>query len=196
MQFDLNTDHNDIEFSFSNSATTSAKQTEIHFEGMDVHRFLNKTLLQAVKFGASDIYLEPYEHELGICYQIDGVLRNTSMLPKKFGRLLKIRLKLIASLDISEQKAAQVGHFRMVLTPDFSADFRVSIIPMLDGETIIVRLLSLSEELLALESLGLSDKQVETIKTLAIGLNQPTIPHTVQYIAGINKKSALLNQVD
>lgn len=198
MQLDLSylsTGHDDIELSLSKPVTNTAQQTEVHFQGMDVHRFLNKTLLEAVKLGASDIYLEPYKHEFGIRYQINGVLQNTNAPPKKFVQLLSIRLKIIAALDISEHKDAQVGHFRMIITPDFSVDFRVSIIPMLPGEIIIVRLLSLSEELLALQSLGLSDKQVETINTLAIGLNQPLVPHTVQYIAGISEKPNQLDQV-
>ncbi len=178
MQFDLShlsINRDDLEFSLSDPIAATIEQTEINFQDMDARSFLNKTLLDAVKAGASDIHLEPYEREFRIRYRIDGILRDVSAPPKNFGQLLNIRLKVIAALDISEHKATQLGRFRMALTPDFSVDFRASITPTLHGETIVLRLLYLPEELLELENLGLSYEQVETIHQTMETMNGLTL---------------------
>ncbi|PCI53614.1 MAG: type IV-A pilus assembly ATPase PilB [Gammaproteobacteria bacterium] len=178
MQFDLShlsINRDDIEFSISDPISAAVEQTDINFQDMDARSFLNKTLLDAVKAGASDIHLEPYEREFRIRYRVDGILRDASAPPKNFGQLLSIRLKVISALDISEHKATQVGRFRMALTPDFSVDFRASITPTLHGETIVLRLLYLPEELLELENLGLSYEQVETIHQTMETMNGLTL---------------------
>lgn len=178
MHFDLShlsINRDDIEFSLSEPITTAVAQTDINFQDMDARSFLNKILLDAVKSGASDIHLEPYEREFRIRYRVDGILQDVSAPPKNFGQLLSIRLKVISALDISEHKATQVGRFRMALTPDFSVDFRASITPTLHGETIVLRLLYLPEELLELENLGLSYEQVETIHQTMETMNGLTL---------------------
>jgi type IV pilus assembly protein PilB len=178
MQFDLShlsINRDDIEFSLSDPIATVIAQTDIHFQDMDARSFLNKTLIDAVKAGASDIHLEPYEREFRIRYRVDGILRDASAPPKNFGQLLSIRLKVISALDISEHKATQIGRFRMALTPDFSVDFRASITPTLHGETIVLRLLYLPEDLLELENLGLSYEQVETIHQTMETMNGLTL---------------------
>jgi len=166
MQFDLshiNINRDELEFSLNDPIATQVKETNLSFQDMDARSFLNKTLLDAVKFGASDIHLEPYQRDYRIRYRIDGILRDISAAPKDFGQLLNIRLKVIGALDISEHRVTQTGRFRMALTPDFSVDFRVSVTPTLHGETIVMRLLYLPEELLELESLGLDFDQIEMI---------------------------------
>jgi len=178
MQFDLShlsINRDDIEFSLNDPIAAAVEQTDLNFQDMDARSFLNKTLLDAVKAGASDIHLEPYEREFRIRYRVDGILRDASAPPKNFGQLLSIRLKVISALDISEHKATQVGRFRMALTPDFSVDFRASITPTLHGETIVLRLLYLPEELLELENLGLSYEQVETIHQTMETMNGLTL---------------------
>lgn len=178
MQFDLShlsINRDDLEFTLNDPIAAPVEQTDIHFQDMDTRNFLNKTLLDAVKANASDIHLEPYEREFRIRYRIDGVLRDITAPPKNFGQLLNIRLKVIAALDISEHRATQVGRFRMKLTPDFSVDFRASITPTLHGETVVLRLLYLPEELLELENLGLSFEQIETIHQTLDTMNGLTL---------------------
>jgi len=174
MQFDLShisINRDDLEFSLNDPIASQIKETNLHYQDMDARSFLNKTLLDAVKAGASDIHLEPYQSEYRIRYRIDGILRDMSSPPKDFGQLLNIRLKVISALDISEHRITQTGRFRMKLTPDFSVDFRASITPTLHGETIVLRLLYLPEELLELENLGLSFEQVETIHQAIESMN-------------------------
>jgi len=178
MQFDLShlsINRDDLEFSLSDPIATPIEQTDINFQDMDARSFLNKTLLDAVKAGASDIHIEPYEREFRIRYRVDGILSDAASPPKNFGQLLSIRLKVIAALDISEHRATQVGRFRMKLTPDFAVDFRASITPTLHGETIVLRLLYLPEELLELENLGLSFEQIETIHQTLDTMNGLTL---------------------
>jgi len=178
MQFDLShlsINRDDLQFSLNDPIATPIEQTGLKFQDIDARGFLNKTLLDAVKSRASDIHLEPYENEYRIRYRIDGMLRDVNAPPKNFGQLLNIRLKVIAALDISEQRATQVGRFRMALTPDFSVDFRASITPTLHGETIVLRLLYLPEELLELENLGLSFEQIETIHQAMDTMNGLTL---------------------
>ncbi len=178
MQFDLshiNINRDDLEFTLNDPIAATIEQTDINFQDMDARNFLNKTLLDAVKSGASDIHFEPYEREFRIRYRVDGILRDVSAPPKNFGQLLNIRLKVIAALDISEHRATQVGRFRMKLTPDFSVDFRASVTPTLYGETIVLRLLYLPEELLELENLGLAFAQIETIHQTLDTMNGLTL---------------------
>ncbi|MCP4985940.1 MAG: type II/IV secretion system protein [Colwellia sp.] len=178
MQFDLShlsINRDELEFSLNDPIAASVEHTDLNFQDMDARSFLNKTLLDAVKAGASDIHLEPYEREFRIRFRVDGILRDMSAPPKNFGQLLNIRLKVIAALDISEHKATQVGRFRMKLTPDFSVDFRASVTPTLHGETIVLRLLYLPEELLELENLGLAYEQIETIHQTMETMNGLTL---------------------
>lgn len=178
MQLDfshISINRDDIEFTLNDPINQPIAETDISFQDMDARSFINKTLLDAVKAGASDIHLEPYEREFRIRYRIDGVLRDIGNPPKNFGQLLNIRLKVIAALDISEHKITQVGRFRMALTSELVVDFRASITPTLHGETIVLRLLYLPEELLELENLGLDFNQVETVHQVMETMNGLTL---------------------
>lgn len=122
--------------------------------------FLNGLLLDAVREGASDIHFEPYEEKLRIRVRVDGVMRELTTMPRGFGNLLTIRLKVISGLDIAEHRGTQSGRFRMMLTDKVGLDFRCSITPTLYGETIVLRMLYLPEELLNLDQLGMDLDQI------------------------------------
>lgn len=123
--------------------------------------FLNGLLLDAVREGASDIHFEPYEEKLRIRVRVDGVMRELTSMPRGFGNLLTIRLKVISGLDIAEHRGTQSGRFRMMITDKVGLDFRCSVTPTLYGETIVLRMLYLPEELLNLDHLGMDQSQIQ-----------------------------------
>ena len=123
--------------------------------------FLNGILLDAIREGASDIHFEPYEDKLRVRIRVDGVMRELTSMPRGFGNLINIRLKVVSGLDISEHRGTQGGRFRMMLNDSVGLDFRCSITPTLYGETIVLRMLYLSEELLHLDTLGMQQEQAQ-----------------------------------
>ena len=107
-------------------------------------RLVNVVLASAMQKGASDIHIEPYEKEYRIRYRIDGTLYNVMVPPLKFRDAITSRLKIMAKLDISEKRLPQDGRIKLRLSTDGGAkeiDFRVSCLPTLFGEKIVMRLL-------------------------------------------------------
>ncbi len=129
--------------------------------------FLNGILLDAVRAGASDIHFEPFEDKLRIRIRVDGVMRELTSMPRGFGNLINIRLKVISGLDISEHRGTQGGRFRLMLNDKVGLDFRCSITPTLYGETVVLRLLYLPAELLQLDTLGMESAQVQRAQQLS-----------------------------
>src|SRR6185437_2428003 len=113
-------------------------------EAAPVVRLVNVVLMSAIQKGASDIHIEPYEKELRIRYRIDGILYNIMNPPMKFRDAISSRLKIMSKLDIAEKRLPQDGRIKIRFSDNGQQkeiDFRVSILPTLFGEKIVMRLL-------------------------------------------------------
>ena len=126
-----------------------------------VVRFLQKVLMDAINGGASDIHFEPYEKYYRIRYRIDGELREVSKPPLEIKETLASRIKVISRLDISEKRIPQDGRMRLVLSATRTIDFRVSTLPTLFGEKIVMRILDPSSAKLGIDALGYDPEQKE-----------------------------------
>jgi type IV pilus assembly protein PilB len=125
-----------------------------------VIRLCNAILLSAIKKGASDIHLEPYEKVLRVRYRIDGVLHDEMHPPLKLKNAIASRLKIMASLDISERRLPQDGRIKLKLGKGREMDFRVNALPTIWGEKIVMRLLDKGNLQLDMTKLGFEQKQL------------------------------------
>ncbi|MEQ9619145.1 MAG: type II secretion system ATPase GspE [Deltaproteobacteria bacterium] len=128
-------------------------------------RFVNSLMFQAVKEKASDIHLECFEKELSVRYRKDGILHEITSVPKKLQASIISRVKIMAELDIAEKRKPQDGRIR-VKVAGRDVDVRISTVPTIWGESVVMRLLDRSSVLLSLEDLGLKGKKLETIERL------------------------------
>ncbi len=124
-----------------------------------VTRFINQILLEAVRKKASDIHFEPYEEYYRVRFRCDGILVKNSTPSPHLNRRLSSRLKIMAKLDIAERRLPQDGRIKLRLNDNTSIDIRVSSIPTLFGEKIVLRLLDSSAANLDIDTLGYSNKQ-------------------------------------
>ena len=128
-----------------------------------VVKFLNKMLLDAINMGASDLHFEPYEKFYRIRYRIDGELRDIAQPPLAIKDKLASRIKVISSLDISEKRIPQDGRMKLVLSKSRTIDFRVSTLPLIHGEKIVMRILDPTSATLGIEALGYEPLQKERL---------------------------------
>lgn len=119
-----------------------------------VVRFLNKMLLDAINMGASDLHFEPYEKFYRVRYRVDGILREIAQPPLSIKEKLASRIKVISSMDISEKRIPQDGRMKLVLSKTRTIDFRVSTLPLINGEKIVMRILDPTSATLGIEALG------------------------------------------
>jgi type IV pilus assembly protein PilB len=141
-------------------------QPEIATEEIDdapVVRYVQKILLDAVNGGASDIHFEPYEKFYRIRYRTDGVLYDVAQPPLAIKDKVASRIKVISRLDIAEKRVPQDGRMKIVLSKTRAIDFRVSTLPTLFGEKIVMRILDPSSATLGIEALGYEQDQKETL---------------------------------
>ncbi len=139
-------------------------------EAAPVVRLINLILLDAIKHGASDIHLEPYEKVMRVRYRVDGVLHEI-MRPRMAMRDAMIsRLKILAQLDISERRVPQDGRIKLRLSSTKTVDFRVSVLPTLFGEKVVLRLLDPSNLQLDMSKLGY---EPQALKWLKENINRP-----------------------
>ncbi|AAW86681.1 pilus assembly protein PilB [Aliivibrio fischeri ES114] len=124
-----------------------------------VTRFINQILLEAVRKGVSDIHFEPYEDNYRVRFRCDGILVENSRPSAHLSRRLSARLKIMAKLDIAERRLPQDGRIKLKLNSTTSIDMRVSSLPTLWGEKIVLRLLDSSAANLNIDKLGYSDQQ-------------------------------------
>jgi general secretion pathway protein E len=120
-------------------------------------KLVNHILYQAVKQGASDIHIEPYEKEIRVRYRVDGVLHTVMSPPKRAQAAITSRLKIMANLNIAEKRQPQDGRIQ-IRVADRPIDIRVSVLPVAYGERIVMRLLDVSKTFRNLENLGLSKR--------------------------------------
>ena len=128
-------------------------------------RFVNQILTEAIEMRATDIHIEPFEHELQVRYRIDGVLQAASIPPeiKQFQPAIVSRIKILSHLDIAEKRVPQDGRIKLVLSGR-EIDVRVSIIPMLYGEAVVLRILDRGAVMLGPENIGMGADDVEVFK--------------------------------
>lgn len=121
--------------------------------------YINKILLDAIKKGASDLHFEPYEKSYRIRFRIDGILSEVSRPSIKLASRMAARLKVMSKLDIAERRVPQDGRIKIALSKKKSIDFRVSTLPTMWGEKIVMRILDSSSAMLGIEMLGYEDAQ-------------------------------------
>lgn len=132
-------------------------------EDLPIVRVVDTLLEYAIFEGASDIHIEPGEKEVAIRYRVDGVLREVMTLPRKVHPGLIARIKILSNLKLDEHRLPQDGRFK-IETEDYKISFRVSVIPIFDGEKIVMRLLNESNKILTLEQLGFQDSALAAIR--------------------------------
>ncbi len=124
-----------------------------------VVKFVNKMLVDAIKRGASDIHFEPYEADYRVRQRIDGILKQVAKAPVKLNMRITARLKVMAQLDIAEKRVPQDGRMKLNLSKTKQVDFRVSTLPTLFGEKVVLRILDGSAAKLGIEKLGYEPDQ-------------------------------------
>jgi len=144
-----------------------------------VVKLVNEILLEAINERASDVHIEPYEHDLKIRYRVDGMLRNTNVPPqiRQLQAAIISRIKILANLNIAERRLPQDGSFK-IRVHGREIDFRVSIIPMVHGEGVVMRILDKQAILLSLDDLGFMPDMQPTYEKL---INSP---HGILLVTG------------
>jgi type IV pilus assembly protein PilB len=132
-------------------------------EDAPVVRFIQKILLDAINDGASDIHFEPYEKSYRIRFRIDGMLREIVSPPLAIKEKIASRIKVISRLNIAEKRVPQDGRMRLVLSKSRAIDFRVSTLPTMYGEKIVLRILDPSSATLGIDMLGYEPEQKEIL---------------------------------
>ncbi len=168
------------DFGFGEDATHEAEveTSEVEVEDAPVVRFLNKMLLDAINMGASDLHFEPYEKFYRVRYRVDGALREISQPPLAIKEKLASRIKVISSMDISEKRIPQDGRMKLVLSKTRTIDFRVSTLPLIHGEKIVMRILDPASASLGIEALGYEPIQQERL------LNAVSRPYGLVLVTG------------
>jgi len=155
---DLNLDFVDEE------APAAADAASIDIDDAPVVRYLQKIMMDAINGGASDIHFEPYEKFYRIRYRQDGVLYEVAQPPLAIKEKIASRIKVISKLDISEKRVPQDGRMKLVLSAKKSIDFRVSSLPTLYGEKIVMRILDSTTATRGIEALGYEPEQLRLLR--------------------------------
>ena len=124
---------------------------------------VNRLLRGAEEIGASDVHFEPTELFVRVRFRLDGVLRTLTHLPKRVRQAVVARIKIMANLDIAERRLPQDGRMKLQVDPAHSIDVRVSVLPCLHGEKVVLRLLDRSKLNLDMNALGLEKPELESI---------------------------------
>jgi type IV pilus assembly protein PilB len=124
-----------------------------------VVKFVNKVLVDAIKRGASDIHFEPYENDYRVRLRVDGILKQVAKAPTKLKDRISARIKVMAQLDIAEKRVPQDGRIKLNLSKSKQMDFRVSTLPTLFGEKVVLRILDGSAAKLGIDKLGYEPEQ-------------------------------------
>ena len=135
-------------------ANDSAAAASSEVDDAPVVKFLHKMMLDAFSMRASDLHFEPYEHNYRVRFRIDGELREIAAPPIAIKEKLASRIKVISKMDISEKRVPQDGKMKLKVGPDRVIDFRVSTLPTLFGEKIVIRILDPSSAKLGIDALG------------------------------------------
>ena len=131
----------------------------VDIDDAPIVRFVNKILLDAIKKGASDIHMEPYEKYFRIRFRADGMLYQVSSPPSNIATRIISRIKVMAKMDIAERRVPQDGRIKMTLSRNRAIDFRVNSCPTLFGEKVVLRILDPTAAQIGIEKLGLEPEQ-------------------------------------
>jgi type IV pilus assembly protein PilB len=154
----------DIDLSEEEAAAPPSGETlNADIDDAPVVRFLQKVLMDAINMGASDLHFEPFEKFYRIRFRVDGVLREIAQPPLAIKEKLASRIKVISKLDISEKRVPQDGRMKLVVSKNKAIDFRVSTLPTLFGEKIVMRILDPSQAQLGIDALGYDPDQKELL---------------------------------
>jgi type IV pilus assembly protein PilB len=163
------------EFEFDESSMDAegaeeSEQATSDVEDAPVVKFLHKMLVDAFNMRASDLHFEPYEHTYRVRFRVDGELREIASPPVAIKEKLASRIKVISRMDISEKRIPQDGRMKLKMGPDRVIDFRVSTLPTLFGEKIVIRILDPSSAKLGIDALGYEPVEKERLLT---AINRP-----------------------
>jgi len=161
-------------------------------EEMPLVRIVDTLLKHAILGRASDIHIEPTKKEVIVRYRIDGVLRDAMILPKAVSSGVVARIKVLSDLKLDEHRLPQDGRFR-VETEDYKYSIRVSILPVFDGEKIVMRLLPETAKALTLEQIGLRGEALETVQN---NLRKPVGMILVTGPTGCGKTTTLYSMME
>ncbi|MBE0427260.1 MAG: Flp pilus assembly complex ATPase component TadA, partial [Nitrospirae bacterium] len=151
-------------------AYTETDETTVKEVEEPIVKLVNGILINAIKIGASDVHIEPYENTLRVRYRVDGVLFNAMNLPLKIKNPITSRLKIMSKLDIAERRLPQDGRIKLRLGKKREIDFRVSVLPCLFGEKTVLRILDKSNLQADLTKLGFEE---DALKKFMDALNKP-----------------------
>jgi type II secretion system protein E len=148
-------------------------------EDASIIRFVNQVLRDAIELRASDIHLEPFEDELRIRYRIDGVLQDVPVPAqvKRFQPAIVSRVKILSHLNIAEKRLPQDGRIKIRID-DSEVDIRVSVIPMIHGEAVVMRLLRQNATLLGMGELGMASRELDGFRRVL------QLPHGIILVTG------------
>jgi type IV pilus assembly protein PilB len=152
-----------LEFTDDDALAQKDEGASAEIDDAPIVRFLQKILLDAINAGVSDIHFEPYEKYYRIRYRLDGVLYEAAQPPLAIKDKLSSRIKVISKLDISEKRVPQDGRMKLVLSKNRAIDFRVSTLPTLYGEKIVMRILDPTIATLGVDALGYEPDQKELL---------------------------------
>ena len=138
----------------SGAALSENEVSVAEIEDAPVVKFLHKMLIDAFNMRASDLHFEPFEHFYRVRFRVDGELREISSPPVAIKEKLAARIKVISKLDISEKRVPQDGKMKLRIGPDRVIDFRVSTLPTMFGEKIVIRILDPNSAKLGIDALG------------------------------------------
>lgn len=151
----------DLDVAAGDDDMAGGGDTGVDAKGDDtpVVKFVNKALVDAIRKGASDIHFEPYEDDYRVRFRIDGLLKTVAKAPVKLNQRIAARLKVMSQLDIAEKRVPQDGRIKLNLSKTKQIDFRVSTLPTLFGEKIVLRILDGSAAKLGIDKLGYEPDQ-------------------------------------
>ena len=157
---------NDFDFGFDESSPEmeiEIPDAAVSEVDLPVVKFLQKMLLDAFNMKASDLHFEPFEHSYRVRFRVDGELREIASPPAAIKEKLAARIKVISKLDISEKRVPQDGKMKLKIGPDRVIDFRVSTLPTMFGEKIVIRILDPSSAKLGIDALGYEPAEKERL---------------------------------
>jgi type IV pilus assembly protein PilB len=152
-----------LEFGEAEADTGTDAAAGAEVDDAPVVKFIQKVMIDAINDGASDIHLEPYEKFYRIRFRVDGELREITQPPIVLKEKIASRIKVISRLDISEKRVPQDGRMKLVLSKDRAIDFRVSTLPTLHGEKLVLRILDPSSAMLGVDALGYEPEQKKAL---------------------------------
>ena len=159
----LNSDFDEKSLEVTSDAPVEGSIQDNEIDDAPVVRFLQKMLYDAFTMGASDLHFEPYEFSYRVRFRIDGELREIGAPPVSIKEKLASRIKVISRMDISERRLPQDGRMKLKMGRDRTIDFRVSTLPTLFGEKIVIRILDPNSAKMGIEALGYDTVEKERL---------------------------------